>query len=44
MSNLSQDYNWVSYLPYPGESPTILPELGIHPTSRDSYDLGRSPS
>jgi hypothetical protein len=40
MSSLSLVYNWIAHLPYPGESPLILPELGSHPLAGKVMTLG----
>ena len=31
MESLSRDYNWVSYLPFSGETPILVPDIGLFP-------------
>jgi hypothetical protein len=42
MSYLAPDYNWISYLPYPEETPILLPELGKPPMAGKVLTLGEA--
>ena len=40
MDTLTQEYNWISYFPYPDETPILLPDLDSPPLFGKIVTLG----
>ena len=40
MKQISQYHNWISYVPYPEETPLLVSDLGPHPLRGKVRTLG----